>query len=491
MSRPNVLFITLDQFRSDALGVAGHPVVETPTLDGLARTGTWFANHFAQAAPCAPGRAALYTGTYQMNNRVVANGTPLDDRFDNVARLARRAGYAPILFGYTDQGVDPRLVDDPGDPRLSTYEGILPGFDVGLDLPAPATPWLEWLSGLGYEVSDADSMLATEGERPAEHSISAFLTDRLVEWLGRAEQPFFVHASYLRPHPPYQAPGEFATRHSPDDCPEPVPAGGSPEFLHRALLGHPIIGAPTDRHEMARLQAQYYGLVEHVDEEVGRLLGALGELGLAEETVVIVTSDHGEQLGDQGLLEKAGYFEASYAIPLLISDPRRTAGAGRTVRVPTEAVDVLPTICELIGEPVPLQCDGYPLTAFLEGGEPPSWRTAAHYEWDWRDLLIPTGEFPWPYDRRLERCGLTVQRSEGRAYVQFADGRALGFDLAADPSWRTPIEDPAVLLSEAQQLLAWRAQHAERTMTGLLLRDGGIGRRPPPPVGDLVAGSRS
>ena len=136
MTRPNVLLITLDQYRGDVLSCAGHPVVRTPNLDTLAANGVRFANHFAQAAPCAPGSgAALYTGTYQMTNRVVGNGTPLDDRFDNVARMAKRAGYRPTLFGYTDQGVDPRLVTDADDPRLSDYEGVLPGFEVGLDLP--------------------------------------------------------------------------------------------------------------------------------------------------------------------------------------------------------------------------------------------------------------------------------------------------------------------------------------------------------------------
>jgi len=84
-------------------------------LDALADEGVRLARHYSQAAPCAPGRASLYTGTYQMNHRVVANGAPLEDRFDNVARLARRAGYAPALFGYTDQGVDPATVADADD----------------------------------------------------------------------------------------------------------------------------------------------------------------------------------------------------------------------------------------------------------------------------------------------------------------------------------------------------------------------------------------
>ena len=130
----NVMFVTLDQFRADCLSVAGHPLVETPNLDRLAATGVRFASHFGQAAPCAPGRASLYTGMYQMNHRVVANGTPLEHRFDNVARVGRRAGFAPALFGYTDQGVDPSTVSDPTDPRLDTYEGVLPGFDAVLPL---------------------------------------------------------------------------------------------------------------------------------------------------------------------------------------------------------------------------------------------------------------------------------------------------------------------------------------------------------------------
>src|SRR5215217_6006118 len=208
--QPNILLITLDQFRADCLSVAGHPLVRTPNLDELAADGVRLANHYAQASPCGPGRAALYTVTYQMNNRVVANGTPLDARFDNIAHAARRAGYQPTLFGYTDQGIDPRLADGPDDPRLNTYEGILPGFDVEVHLPTESEPWMAWLESLGYDLPD-DAQVALEQEptRPAEHGISAFLTDHLISWMGRRDEPWFAHASYLRPHPPYAAAGPW------------------------------------------------------------------------------------------------------------------------------------------------------------------------------------------------------------------------------------------------------------------------------------------
>jgi len=128
----NILFITADQWRGECLGFAGHPVVRTPHIDALAADGTAFLSHYSNAAPCSPARACLYTGLYQMTNRVVCNGTPHAHRFDNVALAARRVGYTPMLFGYTDQSADPTILP-PGDPRLKTYEGVLPGFDIFFD----------------------------------------------------------------------------------------------------------------------------------------------------------------------------------------------------------------------------------------------------------------------------------------------------------------------------------------------------------------------
>ncbi len=476
--KPNVLFITLDQFRGDSLSCAGHPVVRTPNLDRLAAGGVRFARHYSQTAPCAPGRASLYTGMYQMNHRVVANGTPLDARFDNVAHLARRAGYDPTLFGYTDSGLDPRDAAGDDDLRLSTYEGLLPGFTHALPLPESADAWVAWLGTLGYDVSGgALELLAREHERPVEHGISAFQTDRLIEWIAGRDGPWFAHSSYLRPHPPYSAAGAFATMYDPEGLPAPVPPA-DPDArhpFHDLLLRIGASAAPTDPAALNRLRAQYFGMISEVDAQLGRLWDALEASGRWNDTLVVLTSDHGEQLGDQGLKGKLGFFEPSFHIPAIVRDPSRPTAHGRVVGSFTENVDVLPTIAELIGEEVPAQCDGRSLVAFLDGAQPDGWRDAAHYEFDWRDAFIRLGVG----DSSLESRHLVVLRSEDAAYVQFGDGSWRCFDLAADPTWRTEITDPALVLPLAQQMLVWRSRHAERTMTGMLLVDGGIGRRPP------------
>jgi len=477
----NILLITLDQFRGDCLSRAGHPVVRTPNLDRLAANGMHFARHYSQAAPCGPGRACLYTGTYQFNNRVVANGTPLDARFDNIALAARRAGYAPALFGYTDQGIDPRATEGADDPRLSSYEGILPGFDAVLDLPSSRqTPWIDWLRQQGFDVpSDSEAATASEPTRPHRFSVAAFLTDRLIEWVLQKREPFFAHASYLRPHPPYAAAGDFARLYEPARMLPAIEASKNRHPYHDALLRDPNLAVLKDEGALARLKAQYFGMISEVDHQLGRLFEALERSGQWDDTLICVTSDHGEQLGDHGLIQKGGFFEQSYHVACIIRDPRHQGAHGTTIDRFTENIDLFPTLCDAMGLGVPAQCDGLPLTPFLCGAPPPHWRSAAHWEFDWRGILIPRGPHHWPWDRRLERRNLAVLRNQTHAYVQFGDGSWRCFDLTADSSWRTETTEPSVVLPLAQEMLTWRSCHTERTLTGMLLEDGGIGRWPP------------
>jgi arylsulfatase A-like enzyme len=482
---PNVLFITADQWRGDCLGVAGHPVVRTPNLDRLAAGGTSFRRHFAQAAPCGPSRASLYTGMYLMNHRSVLNGTPLDARHDNVALVARRAGFEPALFGYTDMSVDPRTVA-PDDPRLYRYEGVLPGFDPVCHLPeGEPLAWLAWMREQGVDVPDE---WRTFVDRPAEgttsrtqydakHSQTAFLTEQLIAWADAQPSTWFAHLSYLRPHPPFLAPAPYDTMFDPQSVPAPVRAATRPdEGAQHPLLGvmidHPFLKSPDDLQEQRALQATYYGMLAEVDDHIGRLLDWLDATGHADDTIVIFTSDHGEMLGDHYLLHKLGWFDQSYHVPLIVRGPG--VAPSHTVDAFTEHVDVLPTICALLDAEVPLQCDGRPLTPWLHGDVPDDWRRDAHFEFDFRD---PDSDLlEQVFGLTLEECSLAVLRDDHGKYVQFSGHPALPaifFDIDADPAQINNVAaDPAYasrVLEYAQRMLAWRMQHTERTLTGMKL----------------------
>jgi arylsulfatase A-like enzyme len=252
--------------------------------------------------------------------------------------------------------------------------------------------------------------------------------------------------------------------------------------LHGVLLEHEATKAPQTRSAMQHVRAQYYGSISHVDEQLGRIFDELKRRGEWDNTVVVVSSDHGEQLGDQGLLNKAGFFESSYHIGCIVRVPHLSAAHGNVVNEFTENIDIFPTLCEVMGEAIPIQCDGMSLQSFLNNETPTRWRDAATYEWDWRNVLIgihPEHEaYKWPYDRRLEESHLTVRRSSEYAYVHFGDGTWLCFAVGEDPTWHTTTNDPEIVLREAQAMLTWRANHAERTLTGMLLENGGIGRLP-------------
>ena len=464
----NILFITLDQFRGDSYGAAGHPLVTTPTLDQWAREGQRLTKHYSQSAPCSPGRAALYTGTYQMNNRVVANGTPHPDDLANVTDVLRAAGFDPTLFGYTDQGLNPSMAAGSDDPRLDNYDGVLRGFSVGLYMPEDQGPWVRWLRQLGHDVPFgwADA-LRQEPTRPAEHSLTAFTVNRFLGWLDQQESGWCAHLSFLRPHPPYAAAGHFSKAVDPDDVSVPIAPVSEAERhpLHAITMKVEASAAPTSEADVRHLRAQYYGMINEVDSQLARVDAALAARGERDDTLIIVTSDHGEQLGDHGLKEKLAFFPQSYHILGIWRDPRRAPGVVSSF---TENVDVMATLAETLGVDCPRSVDGRSLVPLFDDPTT-TWRTAAHYEWDWRYFFINDKTPRWPAERRLSTYNLAATVSDDLALVSFGDGTLLHFDLAADPTWRTPCADTDRVLAAASEQLAWRAQHLRRETTDMLL----------------------
>lgn len=497
----NILLITADQWRGDCTGYAGHPLVRTPNLDALAADSTAFLRHFSQAAPCSPARACLYTGLYQMNNRVCRNGTPLADRFDNIARAARRSGYDPTLFGYTDVSPDPSVLP-PGDPDLTSYEGVLPGFVTRVKLPEHEKPWLSWLRAQGLELHDHARAHLPVGAAPGsvsnappaydkDQAQTAFLTGEFIRWLGEqdGEKPWFAHVSYLRPHPPFIVPAPYNTMFSPEevsgfvraDSPE-AEADGHPlldfglRFTgreHFLPASDGLVRDYTDA-EFRQIKATYFGMIAEVDAQLGRTFEAIKARGEWDRTLVIFTSDHAEMLGDHYSLGKGGYFDQSQHIPLIIRDPR--IAEGRRVEAFTEAVDIFPTLLGAIGGEPLHQPDGRSLQPFLKGEVPEGWRDAVHWEFDFRDVAGQTAE-RW-FGRRSTQLSLAVIRSARWKYVHFASLPPLLFDLEADPAnLRNLAGDPAyaaVQIEMAERLLGWRAEHLDQTLALQELTANGV-----------------
>lgn len=507
--KKNVLLIVADQWRGDTLGTLKHPCIETPTLDRLAARGVVFSRHYSGSCPCAPGRASLLTGMHQMNHRVVRNGTPLNSRFDTMPRLARRLGYDPAIIGYTTTAPDPRDVH-PNDPRFQVPGHIMDEW-THLTVMAPEKrPYYAYLHSLGYAVPDdkpikiflptdvaldpAKGITQAPSRIAKEHSDTAWFTDAAVRYLAsQGKDSWFLHLGYWKPHPPFVAPAPYHAHYDPADVPPPVRGfSAADEAAQHPLLDYILrtkqqdsffehgIGLVADLSErdIRQIRATYYGLMKELDDQLARVLDTLEKTGAIDDTLILFTSDHGEQLGNHYMLGKQGYFDDSYHIPMIVVDPSPEADAtrGTVVSRYTEAVDVLPTILDWLGEATPRQCDGRSLLGFAQGNAPTDWRNEVHYEYDFRE--VRTGAAQRMLGLDLDQCSLSVIQDDHYKYVHFAALPPLLFDLQEDPhQFRNLAADPAhakTVLDYAQRMLSWRLVNADKTLTGYEAGPGGL-----------------
>jgi arylsulfatase A-like enzyme len=510
--KKNVLFIIADQWRGDCLGFLGHPAVVTPNLDRLARRGVTFTNHFGQSAPCGPARASMLTGLYVMNHRVVANGVPLDARHATLPMTLRHAGYDPCLVGYTTTVPDPRTTTSH-DTRFREWGEVMEGWRVfahfdekewrnyfvwargkGETLPAEPKTWLG-------PRDDPPGPTAGPARIPAAVSDTAWSAEKTIEFLRARDpdRPWVLHCGFFRPHPPFAAPAPWhdvvPLDRVPPAIPAPDDAAPHPLLAHwlrtqsRASYFQGAAGTvqPLSAEEIALTRRAYYGLIAEVDDAIGQILRVLEETGQADDTLIIFTADHGEQLGDHGLLGKLGWFDQSYHLPLIIADPAAQEGHGRRVEAFTEAVDLMPTILDQLGVDVPRACDGMSLAGWLGGGTPAAWRDSVQFEFD-----IKGG---WPDPARsplglgVDQAGLCGMRTADWKYVHFAALPPVLYDLRSDPmETRNVAADPAyapLLAEAAARMLSWRMRHADRTLTHLCATPDGLAdRRGPMAVGD-------
>ncbi|MCC6364812.1 MAG: sulfatase-like hydrolase/transferase [Bryobacterales bacterium] len=355
-ARPNVLWIMADQFRFDCLGANGNKLIRTPALDALAARSANFQNAFVQAPVCVPSRASYFTGRYPHSHKNRVNYTPLDSREALAQQMFHEAGY---LIGSAG-----KLHYYP--PTVQHARSL--GWDrVQLDDGVTATDqysdYFTWRS-----LVDPEPMLPYQtaapipGKNPYRAAIAYAYTPtawtgmearRMLGEFANSGRPFFQFVSFFKPHSPYTVPQPYDVMY--DNVEIPLPKRVTLDDIHKLPLPvqkQILRGKPQydlDRGRLEWIYRSYYASVSMVDREIGALLSDLDRLGKASNTIVIFSTDHGDQLLEHGLEGKNVFFEASVHVPFLLSFPGRIAPGNRDELI--EMVDVLPTLLDSCGLP--------------------------------------------------------------------------------------------------------------------------------------------
>ncbi|MCL2734695.1 MAG: arylsulfatase [Actinomycetia bacterium] len=449
MAQPNIVLVCVDQWRGDALSAAGHPVVRTPYLDQLAGEGTRFSRGYSATPTCVPARVALMTGQSQeAHGRVgYTDGIPFDRTHPvSLPRELGRAGYQTQAIGKMHVwpersriGFDEILLHD-GYLHFARRRNVRDLREVDDYLP-----WLRRQPGATADEDYTDnglncnSVVARPWDKPESLHPTTWVATEAVNWLYRRDptRPFFLYLSFHRPHSPLDPP-QWAFDQYVGGPPADPPVGdwtGDWAAFRRDGAHDALVGRQSDDvHHRAK--AGYYGHMSHIDQQVNRFLEALAEQGLRDDTVVVFVSDHGDMMGDHDMYRKGYGYEGSAHVPLIVSAPAGFGPRGTVVDDVVELRDLMPTLLDLAGAPVPGSVDGRSLVPFLRGQAPPDWRTSLHGE-----HTILGQSCQWVTDGRRKFVWLS------------GEGQEQYFDLVEDPQeLRNLARDP----ERAEEVGHWR-----------------------------------
>ena len=483
----NILFIMCDQLRADHLGCYGHPYLETRNLDALARRGVRFANAFVQSGVCGPSRMSMYTGRYMSSHGATWNRVPLSIGEITLGEYLHDAGRTLSLAGkshvMTDHGGMKRLEvgSESALGALLAAGGFVEADRHDGHYAEPDSRYANYLRGRGYASSDpwTDFVISAVGAdghvvsgwnmrnaclpaRVAEvDSETAYTTDRALEFIrARGDEPWVLHLSYVKPHWPYMAPAPYHARYALDQC---LPVKRVPRELESA---HPVLAAYRAQEECASfmrdevwraVRPTYQGLVQQVDDHLGRVCDALEALGRFGDTLIVFTADHGDFLGDHWLGEKEQFYDTVQRVPLIVYDPDSAANATRG-DVETrfvEGVDLVPTFLTALGLPAARErIEGVSLLPLTRAEVTPAWRdhVVSELDYGYREARRTLGRAP-------DQCRAWMVRTERWKYVHWQGFRPQLFDLAADPDEFDDIGNDvgheAVRAEMRERLLAW------------------------------------
>ena len=393
--RPNIVYVFADQWRVQDTGYAGNPQVKTPHLDSLAAQSVSFTHAVVGIPVCCPARACLLTGQHALTHGVFVNDVHLADDAVSMAKLFKSDGYDTAYVGKWHVDGRGRSNYIPPDSRQ--------GFDYWKALECTHD-----YNNSRYFAGDSGQPLTWEGYDAIEQTkdVQAYLRGRSRDGDGKSDTPFLLVLSWGPPHAPYEtAPEAYRQMYDPN-----------------SIELRPNV--PPEMAEEARNWiAGYYAHCTALDDCLGALLQTLEDEGLAENTIFVFTSDHGDMLGSQGEVKKQRPWEESIRVPFLLRWPQRFGRQGREVDALLDTPDILPTLLSLTDIPIPDTVEGRDFSATIEGGEDPSGGAALIY------CPHPFGQFLRP-DGGREYRGI---RTRNHTYARDLNGPWLLYDNEADP----------------------------------------------------------
>lgn len=389
--RPNILWIGFDQFRPDAIGCYGNRICQTPNLDRLAGQGVRFSNAYTTCCLCSPARASMLTGKFAFKHGMGTNCDLYHSMSPELLHPEMLLHRRLIALGYQTGFVGKWHVGTKKGADAYGFEGLGPAGYGGIE---KHPEFLKYLKDANLSFGAVKNpifgnakdktLLGGEWDGPVETTPAYFVAERTIGLLNRyarEEKPFFLDCQFWGPHPAYLPSREFLGRHDRtalkpwvnwDDDLKGKPASVA---RFRAEFYRQL---PKDWSGWRELVGLYYDYITMFDQQLGRILNRLQELGLAENTIVVVAADHGDMIGSHGLFDKGFMYQEAYRIPMIVRWPDRC----KKPAVSDELVynmDIFPTILDAIGQPDPT-LDGKSFLATLDGKPLPTSRDAIYLE---------------------------------------------------------------------------------------------------------------
>ena len=459
---PNLLYIHSDQHSPYVAGCYGDPLVETPHLDALAARGVVFDNTYCPSPICVPSRMSMLSGRYPSDNQVWTNTHILDSGIPTFAHAMGAGGYRPVLVGRMhsvgpDQlhGYAERLVGDHG-PNQPGGQGVDHGQLSGTAGPGRVSLRLSGHGQSAYQVHDEDVTAAT---------VDYLNRLGVAKRAGQAAEPFSLSVGFMLPHQPFVARLQdyryYYENITPPQTPEPFGDHLHPHIKHWRQACEI---EEVSEEETRRARAAYWALVHRMDVLIGQIITALRENGLEEDTLILYTSDHGEQVGEHGLWWKQTFYEDSVKVPAILAWPGRLPAGTRCDRV-ISSLDLNATMLDALGCPALPNSRGRSLLPLLADPQSAEWDDVAFSEFC-QDAAGAGGPFSEEgiFQRMIRRGPWKLNYYHGQPCQLFnlqADPRERQ-DLAADPAHQ---ETLAVL--KAEVLDGWDPEWIAARMAAL------------------------